>query len=649
MRWMVTSALPYVNNIPHLGNMAGSVLPADVFARFLRVLGEDVVFICGSDEHGTPITVAAMKEGLKPKELADKYYKIIRELYVKMDMQFDNFGRTTYPDHYPLTQKFFINLLEKGYVSKKMIKMPYCPNCKMFLPDRYVEGVCPKCGFSPARGDQCDKCGSLLDPAELKDPYCVTCKGAPEIRSTEHWFLDLQKFAPKLEQWIKESKHWSNDAKNTALGFIKQGLVSRCITRDIDWGVPVPLPEAKGKVLYVWFDAPIGYVSATIEWAKKIGKPDEWKKYWMDKDSRIVHFLGKDNLVFHTIIWPAMLMAQDGFQLPHQVIGLQWLNWEGEKFSKSRNVGLFLDDAVQLFPADYWRYILVALAPQTKDSDFTWQEFIRRVNTELNGTFGNFVHRTLTYVNSRFNGQIPDGKENPKVSNKIREVMDSIQGLMFAYDQKGALSKAMELASFGNQYMNENEPWKNPKLEQDIIFNCCLIAANLSVVFLPFIPSTCKKIQKMMGFKHDTWHFVDGIGGNHLSNIEPLFSRVEKDDIDAKLKSLKGKVDKIPHDAFSKVQMRVATVLSSERVKNSDKLIKLQVDIGTEKRQLIVGIGKAYKPEDLVGKQIVVVTNLEPKNLKGEVSDGMLLAAGTVDDVSLLTVDKKVKPGSEVS
>lgn len=648
MRWMVTSALPYVNNIPHLGNMAGSVLPADVFARFLRAKGEDVLFICGTDEHGTPITVAAMKEGLKPKELCDKYFKIIKDVYAKMDMAFDNFGRTTYPDHYPITQEFFISLLQKGFISKKSIRMPFCPQCAMFLPDRYVEGVCPKCGFSPARGDQCDKCGSLLDPAELKDPYCVTCKGKPEIRSTEHWFLDLPAFEPKLDKWIKSSEHWTSDAKNTALGFLKQGLQSRCITRDIEWGVPVPLPDAKGKVLYVWFDAPIGYVSATMEWAKRSGKPDAWKKYWMDKDSRIVHFLGKDNLIFHTIIWPAMLMGQDGFGLPHQVIGYQWLNWEGGKFSKSRGVGIFLDDAVKLFPADYWRYILVALSPQSKDSDFTWEEFMRKVNSELNGTFGNFVHRTLTYVNSKFNGQVPKAKEDPKVANKIREAFDGVDALMMAYDQRGALARAMELASFGNQYMNENEPWKNPKAEADIIYNCCLIAANLSVVMLPFIPSACKRVQSMMGFRKESWHFVDGIGGNHVSNVEPLFKTVEKKDIDEKLKSLQAKSDRIPFDAFSKVKLKVATILSAERVKGSDKLVRLQIDLGSEKRQILAGIGKSYKPEELPGRQIVVVANLEPKSLKGEVSDGMLLAAGTVDDVSLLTVDKGVKPGSEV-
>jgi methionyl-tRNA synthetase len=649
MRWTVTSALPYVNNIPHLGNMAGSVLPADIFARFLRAMEEDVIFICGTDEHGTPITVAAMKEGLTPKELADKYYKILRDLYEKMDMKFDNFGRTTYPDHYPLTQKFFMKLLEKGFITKKTMKMPYCGECKMFLPDRYVEGVCPKCGFSPARGDQCEKCGSLLNPAELKEPYCVTCKTTPKIKSTEHWFLDLPKFAPGLKKWINGSKEWPTDTKNMALGFIKTGLQQRCITRDIEWGVPVPLPEAKDKVLYVWFDAPIGYVSNTVEWAKKIGKPDEWKRYWMNKDTRIVHFLGKDNVIFHTIIWPAMLMGQDKYQLPYQVIGLQWLNWEGGKFSKSRQRGIFLDDAVELFPADYWRYILVALAPQTKDSDFTWKEFIRRVNTELNGAFGNFVHRTLTYVNSKFNGKIPNGKEDPQVSNRIRETMDAVRDLMFKHDQKGALTKAMELASFGNQYMNDKEPWKNPGIEKDVIYNCCIITANLSVVFLPFLPSTSKNIQKMMGFKQETWHFVANITGNLLSDVKPLFERVEKDEIKKKLKTIHEKEDKVDYKQFSKVKMRIATVISAERVKGSDKLIKMQVDLDKEKRQIVAGIGKVYKPKELLGKQITIVTNLESRKVMGELSDGMILAAGEEDNLALLIPDKRIESGSEVA
>lgn len=649
MRWTVTSALPYVNNIPHLGNMAGSVLPADVFSRFLRLKGEDVIFICGTDEHGTPITVAAMKEGLTPRQLADKYFVILRDLYLKMDMAFDNFGRTTYPDHYPLTQEFFLKLLKNGYVSKKTMKLPYCPDCKMFLPDRYVEGQCPNCGFTPARGDQCDKCGKLLDPTELINPYCVTCKSKPELRETFHWFLDLPKLAPKLEAWIKSSEHWSTDAKNTALGFIKGGLESRCITRDLDWGVPVPLEEGKKKVLYVWFDAPIGYISSTIEWARRIGKPNEWKKYWKEEDTRIVHFLGKDNLIFHTIIWPGMLIGVGDYMLPHQVIGLQWLNWEGGKFSKSRGVGIFLDDAVNMYPADYWRYTLVALAPQTKDSDFTWDEFLRRVNGELNDVLGNFVHRVLTYVRDKMGNKVPKGTLDPDVSKQITNAFDKVGKAMFAYDQKGALSYAMDLARFGNQYLNQKEPWKNPSINDQVLFNCCQIVANLSVLLYPFIPSSCTKIRSMLGIKKIEWKQATVSAGTQLGKIEQLFQRTSLKDINAKLEEARRQGEpKIKYDDFAKVKLKVAKVISAEDVPGT-KLVKLQVDLGKEKRQIIAGIGKCYKAKGLVGKLIVVVANLEPRKLRGETSDGMLLAAGTEDNLSLLVLDKDIAPGSEIS
>lgn len=648
MRWTVTSALPYVNNIPHLGNMAGSVLPADVFARFLKMLGEEAIFICGSDEHGTPITVAAMKEGLSPKELSDKYYPILKELYEKMDMDFDNFGRTTCPDNYRLTQEFFLTLLKNGFVVKKSMKMPYCPKCKMFLPDRYMEGVCPKCGYEQARGDQCDKCGAIYDPTELKNPYCITCKSTPETKVTDHWFFDLPKLSPKLKKWIQDSKHWPLDTKNTALGFIKTGLEQRCITRDLSWGVPVPLEEGKGKVLYVWFDAPIGYISSTIEWAKKIGKPKEWEKYWKDPETKIVHFLGKDNLIFHTIIWPGMLIGVGGYTLPYDVVGLQWLNWEGGKFSKSRGIGVFLDDAVAMYPADYWRYTLVALAPQVKDSDFTWNEFLRRVNGELNDVLGNFVHRALTYIRDNLENRVPAGKLDEKVNNEIEQTFDRAKEAMLEYDQKGALSIAMNLARFGNQYLNDKEPWKNPKIREEVLYNVCQIVANLSVVLMPFIPSTCKKIQNMIGIKSKKWEVLTVPAGQILGEINPLFTKTDLGEIEAKLKQLKTKETAIPYEDFAKVKMKVAKILSAEHVPNT-KLIKLQVDLGTEKRQIVAGIGKCYKAKELVGKNIVVVTNLEPRKIKGELSQGMLLAAGAEDNLVLVTVDGEIEPGTEVS
>jgi methionyl-tRNA synthetase len=666
--YIVTSALPYVSAIPHLGNLAGSVLPADVFARFLRLSGEDVIYVCGTDEHGTPITVAADKEGITPRELADKYHKLISDSFAAFEIKFDNFSRTTHPNHYVLTQHFFSRLLENGYISKKTVQMPFCLHCKKFLPDRYVEGECPKCHFIPARGDQCDKCGSVLDPVDLIKPYCITCKSTPQILDTEHYFLELPKFSDRLQKWIS-GKDWPPNAKNVSLGWIREGLKDRAITRDLSWGVPIPLEGTEGKVIYVWFDAPIGYISATEE----LGRAGLWKA----EETKLVHFLGKDNVPFHSIIWPSILMgAEEGYILPDYICAFEYLNWAGQKFSKSRGVGIWIDEALKLFPTDYWRYALIALLPQQRDSDFSWQEFEKRVNDELNDIFGNFVHRTLSFVALKFGSIVPDpGKlthAEEAVLSEAETAFKEVASLLYAHDIKGALARAILLAKRGNQFFNESAPWKDPEGNPRAIYAAVQLVSALSTLVSPFIPGTCAKIRRTLGLSPEPfgWEIEKVPGGTRLlGEIKPLFSKVSARDAQVSLNDLRGlnekeekgskmaqeenkDGEKVSIDYFRKVQLRVATILSAEPVLGAKKLLKLSIDVGEGKpRTLVAGIAEKYPPLEIVGRQIVVVANLEHATIRGVTSEGMLLAG--VDEasgeISLLSPEKPLPPGTRVS
>lgn len=554
-RWLVTSALPYSNNVPHIGNIVGSHLPADIFSRFLRLFGEDVVFVGGTDEHGSPIEVAAFKAGVTPKFLTDKLYVVHKNIYDWFGISYDNFSRTSIQIHHDLVQQIFLKLLNSGYITKKKILLPYTPQNKRFLPDRWVEGKCPICGYERARGDQCENCGNLLDPEQLINPKSVIDGTTPQFREVEHLFLDLPKFSAQLEKWIKSHKNFNKTTKNLSLGWLKKGLKERGITRDLEWGIRVPLDGYKDKVFYVWFEAPWGYVSSTVEWAEKNKRPDEWKKYWQNKDSKIVHFLGKDNIVFHTLIWPATLMGVGGFNLPYDVVGLEFLNYEKDKISKSRNWGIFLDydekekrvkvlvgeRTVDIDP-DYLRFYLTLIMPETKDADFVWKEFERKVNAELIGNFGNFVFRTLSFIRSNFNQTIPEpntlSTKDKNLLKKITETKKKIKKNILQTKFRNSLRAALELSSAGNKYFQEKKPWETLKKDPDDCRNTQYVAANLvralAVCFSPFIPFACERLWQQLQLQgtaeSQVWGDIDKIHlqpGHRIGKIEPLFKKFE--------------------------------------------------------------------------------------------------------------------------
>jgi len=553
-RWLVTAALPYSNNLPHIGNIVGSHLPADIFARFLRLFGEDVVFVGGTDEHGSPTEVAAFQSKLTPKELCDRLYVIHKKIYDWFGISYDNFSRTSRPTNHKISQEIFLKLLSNGFISKKKLLLPYCTVDKKFLPDRWIEGTCPNCGHRPARGDQCaDSCGRLLDPSELIEPYCVICKNKPVFKEVEHLFLELPKFEKELEKWIKENKHWKANVRNLVLGWINEGLRARCISRDLTWGISIPLEGFQDKVFYCWFEAPIGYISSTVEWAENIGKPEEWKKYWQDRNTKIVHFIGKDNIVFHAIIWPAILMGTQEFTLPYQVAGLEFLNYEGDKISKSRSWGVFLDvvdnevkvkvgDKIVEVEPDLLRFYLALIMPETKDSDFVWKEFERKVNGELIGNLGNFAFRALSFLRSNFNSNVPEPDElkvkDKNLLKKIEETKKVVKKNVLELKLKDALKNIFELSRAGNKYFQEKKPWETLKKNPEDCRNTMYVAVNLvrslAVLTEPFIPFSAEKLWTQLnleGSVHEQdFENVDKIilkPGHRIGTIEPLFKKFE--------------------------------------------------------------------------------------------------------------------------
>ena len=554
-RWLVTAALPYVNNFPHIGVIVGSHLPADIFARFLRLFGEDVVFVGGTDEHGSPTEVAAYQQKLTPKEFCDKFYVIHNAIYKWLGISYDNFSRTSNPVNHEMTRKIFLKIYKKGLISRKKLLLPYCPQDKRFLPDRWVEGKCPYCGRI-ARGDQCaEGCTKLLEPSELVEPYCVICRSKPEFREMEHLFLELPKLSDKIKNWIVSNKHWKDNVRNLALGWIKEGLKSRCITRDLQWGVKVPLKGFEDKVFYVWIDAPIGYISATIEWAEQNKKPDEWKKYWCDKSSKIIHFIGKDNIPFHTIIWPALLMGDGDFNLPYQIGGYEFLNYEGNKISKSKNWGIFLettsdgkvkvrvrDQYIDVEP-DLLRYYLSEILPENKDSDFVWSEFENKVNGELVGNLGNFIYRVLSFTKNNFDGVVPKpgklGKEEKEIEKKIGEVKDVVKQYVYELKIRDAQKKIFELSKIGNQYFQNKQPWETLKSNPDecrtAIYTSINLVKSLAILSEPFLPFSAEKIWKQLNLEGSVHEqkFDDldksTIKAEHkIGEIKPLFKKFEK-------------------------------------------------------------------------------------------------------------------------
>jgi len=674
-RYLVTAALPYANGPIHIGHAIGCYVPADAYVRYHRMLGDDVIYICGTDEHGTPISVAAEQEGTNPKALVDKYHEMHLKAFESIGVRFDNFSGTARPLHYGVSQDFFKTILEKGLVYKKTVLRPYCRSCRRFLPDRYVKGVCPKCGAQDERGDQCEKCSTQLEPHELKSPYCVLCGGTPEMRETAHWFFKLSEMGEPLRVWVEGNRHWPANARNFALGWIREGLQDRAITRDLNWGIPVPVEGAEGKVLYVWFDAPIGYISSTMEWAQNAGKPEEWRKYWLDKDTRIVHFIGKDNIPFHTIIWPAVLMAYGGWTMPWQIASNEYLNLEGRKMSTSRKWVLWLHDCTREFDPDMVRYYLLTITPQTSDSDFSLTDFKDRVNNELIATLGNLVNRVLTFL-AREGGVVPnpvefDG-EDKRLLEAIERLPDEVGGRIDRLDFTNAMSQAMTLAQEGNRYFQAKEPWKNSG--GNTLYLCANLIRSLAITLAPLLPRTAERTWKMLalaGSVHDQ-HWEDGKrlaveGGHRIGKVEPLYAKIDDDKLNAfkdkylprqeeggktveKPKPKEEVKTMVDYEEFSRVDLRVATIKEANDHPNADKLVILKIDVGElGERTIVAGIKAKYRKEDLVGRQIIVVANLQPAKLRGVESQGMLLAAiGDDGSPMLLQPDSKAKPGAKI-
>ncbi len=678
-RILVTSALPYANGPIHLGHLAGAYLPADIYVRYQRLKKRDVIYICGSDEHGVPITIAAEKKGVSPQDIVDEFHARNKAAFAKFGMSFDYYGRTSSPTHHQTSQDIFTDLNDKGIFKKKTEKQLYDAKAEMFLPDRYVKGQCPQCGYPEAYGDQCEKCGTSLSPTELINPISALTGETPELKETKHWYIPLGDFQKQVEEWIATKTHWKPNVLGQVKSWLNDGLADRAVTRDLSWGVDVPLAEAKGKVLYVWFDAPIGYISATKEWAEDKGDPNLWKTYWQDNDTKLVHFIGKDNIVFHCIMFPAMLMAHGDYVLPENVPANEFLNLEGNKLSTSKNYAVWLEDYVEKYEIDPLRYYIATIAPETKDSDFSWQEYLTRNNSELADILGNFINRTLAFTDKRFEGKVPQRGElediDKEMLNIIAEAPEKVGDLIEKVELRKALTAFMDVARAANKYFNDTEPWKTVKENPErcaTSLNICLHACNtLAVLMEPVLPFSAEKAWAMMGHDdnvHDQlWDDVAKMelsAGHTLGTTTILFRKMEEKEIQPEIERLQKiqqklntaapveepkekETPKITFDDLAKVQLRVAKILQAEPVPKTDKLLKLQIQIGAEQRQIVAGIALKYSPDELIGKKIIVVANLQPATIRGIESNGMLLAAEDDDgNFSLLGLDKDVNDGA---
>ncbi len=657
-RYMLTAALPYANGPVHIGHLAGVYVPADIYARFMRSRGENVLFVCGSDEHGVPITIKARQEGVTPQQIVDRYNEIIKKSFADFGITFDIYSRTSNKTHHETASEFFKTLYDKNAFIEKTTEQYYDEEAKQFLADRYITGTCPRCGFEKAYGDQCEKCGTSLNATDLINPQSAVSGSKPVLKETKHWFLPLDRYEEFLRKWILEShkEDWKTNVYGQCKSWIDQGLQPRAVTRDLDWGVPVPLPDAEGKVLYVWFDAPIGYISATKE-----ATPD-WEKYWKSENSKLVHFIGKDNIVFHCIIFPAMLKAEGSYVLPENVPANEFLNLEGDKISTSRNWAVWLHEYLQDFPEkqDVLRYVLCANAPETKDNDFTWKDFQTRNNSELLSVFGNFVNRTLVLTHNYFGGKVPEitglTELDAECLREMESFPQSIEASIEQYRFREALNEVMNLARLGNKYLTETEPWKVYKTDPErvkTILNVALqIVANMAIVSDAFLPFTAKKMREMLNLDDFSWALAgqtDLLKAGHVLNAPVLlFEKIEDAQIQQQLDKLtatkqqnaekaqaaapaKPQKGLIEYDDFAKIDLRVATILEAEKVPNTDKLLKLKIDTSIDQRTIVSGIAKYYEPEKIIGQQICVLVNLAPKKLKGIESQGMILMAEDKD------------------
>ncbi|MBL0258679.1 MAG: methionine--tRNA ligase [Bacteroidetes bacterium] len=656
-RTLVTAALPYANGPVHIGHLAGAYIPSDIYVRFLRANGEDVKFICGSDEHGVPITLRARKEGITPQEVVDKYHTIIKESFAAFGISFDIYHRTSEKIHHETAAAFFSTLYDKKIFTEEESEQYYDEEAKMFLADRYIVGTCPNCGNTNAYGDQCEKCGKSLSPSELINPHSQLSGKPPVLKKTKHWYLPLDTMQKDwLDTWIRSHEgDWKNNVFGQCKSWLDQGLQPRAVTRDLDWGVPVPLAEATGKVLYVWFDAPIGYISATKALFANTNDPKGWEKYWKDKDTRLLHFIGKDNIVFHCIIFPAMLKAHGEFILPENVPANEFLNLEGDKISTSRNWAVWLHEYLEEFPGkqDVLRYTLTATAPETKDNDFTWKDFQARNNSELVAILGNFVNRTLVLTQKYYGGKVPahhDLQDDDKACiQAMKSIPEKISENILNFRFRDALFELMNLARIGNKYLAENEPWKiqatNPERVETVLYISLEITAYLAQLMEPFLPFTSATLLKMLDLEPKKWK--DFLGkqilrpGHQLREPSLLFEKIEDAVIDVQLQKLETSkaMNQLSNatvtpskpstsfDDFQKMDLRVGTIVSAERVPKTDKLLKLTIDTGIDTRTVVSGIAADYSPENIIGQQVTILVNLEPRKIKGIESQGMILMA----------------------
>ena len=674
-RHTITSALPYANGPIHIGHLAGVYVPADIYARFLRSKGEDVVFIGGSDEHGVPITITARNKGVSPQDIVDKYHGMIKDAFKDFGISFDIYSRTSNKVHHETASEFFTTLFEKGEFIEKTSEQYYDEENKQFLADRYITGICPHCDYEKAYGDQCENCGTSLSAMDLINPKSALSGNIPVRKETKHWYLPLDKYEDWLKDWIVygHKNDWKANVYGQCKSWIDLGLQPRAVTRDLDWGVKVPLDSAKGKVLYVWFDAPIGYISATKELTA------DWEKYWKDEDSKLVHFIGKDNIVFHCIIFPSMLKREGSYILPDNVPANEFMNLEGDKISTSRNWAVWLHEYLKEFPdkQDVLRYVLTANAPETKDNDFTWKDFQARNNNELLAIYGNFVYRTLVLTQKYFDGNVPEIIELKDIDKQtiesIKQFPAKIEKSLSNYRFRESINEFMNLARLGNKYLTETEPWMifktDPERVKTVLNIALQISANLAILGEPFLPFTSKKLFEMLAIQPLKWDAGgdDKIltAGSELNKPEYLFSKIEDKEIEFQVQKLQNTKEKnmqeevqaapakdnIEYDDFAKLDIRVGTILEAEKVAKTKKLVKLLVDTGVDKRTVVAGIGEYYKAEDIIGKKVSILINLAPKNLRGIDSNGMVLMAENQKGELLFVnpeEDKGVENGSAV-
>ena len=673
-RYLITSALPYANGPVHIGHLAGVYIPSDIYTRYLRLRGRDVISVCGSDEHGVPITIKARKEGVSPQVIVDRYHTLIKESFRRLGISFDIYSRTSSPTHYKTASEFFRKLYDEGKFIERTSMQYYDEEAQTFLADRYIVGTCPRCGNERAYGDQCEQCGSTLSPDELINPHSAVSGSIPVKRETKHWYLPLDKYEDFLRKWILEGhKEWKSNVYGQCKSWLDLGLQPRAVSRDLDWGIPVPVEGAEGKVLYVWFDAPIGYISATKDLT-----PD-WEKYWKSEDTRLVHFIGKDNIVFHCIVFPSMLKAHGGYILPDNVPANEFLNLEGDKISTSRNWAVWLHEYLDDFPGkeDVLRYVLCANAPEAKDNDFTWRDFQARNNNELVAILGNFVNRALVLTKKYYGGRVPACGE---MNDYDRATVAELQGIRSELESsienfrfREALRNAMNFARIGNKYLADTEPWKVVKTDPErvnTILNIALqITANVAVAIEPFMPFSSEKILKMLAIDRPSWDALGSMSvipaGHEIGEPELLFEKIEDEAIERQLAKLEAskaanaaaeaaqhvaeQKAEVSFDDFDKMDIRISTIIAAEKVAKTKKLLKLTVDTGIDRRTIVSGIAEYFKPEELVGRQVPVLVNLAPRELKGIRSEGMILMAeDALRGLVMMQTDGKVTNGSQV-